>query len=312
MKTEICDILDIEYPILQGGMLYVSGYELVSAVSNAGGLGILSSASFIGDDEGFRKEIRSCKEMTNNPFGVNFPLVYNGIDRLLKIAIEENVKVFVTSAGSPRKYTKELLEKGVKVLHVAGSIEQAQKVEKAGCLAVIVEGIEAGGHINRLGLTTFVLVRLVNMNVKIPVIAAGGILDGKSLLSAFSLGAKGVQIGTRFAITKESKLHEKTKKYLLSIGEEQIGIILKEVLPTRVVLNDFAKAIISKEKEIKSVNEILTLIKNMDKKGLLEGDIKSGEIEIGSIVIGIEDIPSTNEIMNKIVQEYYDAKEELP
>jgi enoyl-[acyl-carrier protein] reductase II len=312
VKTKLCDILEIEYPILQGGMLYVSGYRLVSAVSNAGGLGVLSAASFINDIDGFRNEIRLCRKHTDKPFGVNFPLVYRGIEKLMQVALDEGVKVFITSAGSPRKYTSELLERGIKVLHVAGSVEQAIKVEQAGCLAVIVEGVEAGGHVNRLGFTTFVLVRLSAMRVNIPVVCAGGVLDGRSLLSAISLGASGVQIGTRFALTKESNLHNDVKRYLLGIKENEIGLILRDILPTRVLMNRFADEVIKYEKEGKSLNEILSFVEGKDRMGLLEGDINDGEIEIGSVVLGIEDIPSAEDVIKRIVKEYYDAKKSLP
>ena len=311
MKTRISEIFNIKYPIIQGGMIWASGYKLVSAVSNAGGLGLIGAGSMRPDL--FREHIQKCKQATDKPFGVNIPLIYKYSKEMINIALEEGVKIFFTSAGSPKKYTKTLKDNGCKVVHVVASAYHAKKVEDAGCDAVVVEGFEAGGHNGRQELTTMVLVPAAVDAVSIPVIAAGGIADGRGIAAAFALGAEGVQIGTRFAISQESSLHEKMKEACVNAKEDDTFLILKKLIPTRVIINNFAKQVLELENKGASKEELAELLgEGRARKGMFEGDLENGELEIGQAVAIINNIPSVAEIMQQLVNGYEQAKKHCP
>ncbi len=311
IRTKITELFNIEYPIIQGGMIWCSGHELVSAVSNNGGLGLIGGGSM--RPEIFREHIRKTKKITDKPFGVNIPLIYKYSEELIKIALEEGVKIFFTSAGNPKKYTPNLKEKGCKVVHVISNVKFAKKSEEAGVDAVVAEGFEAGGHNGRDELTTMVLVPMVVDNVKIPVIAAGGIANGRQIAAALSLGAEGVQIGSRFAVTKESSASEEFKKRVVKATDTETVLILKDVIPTRLIKNEFAIKAMELEEKCASPEELKKFLGNKRAmKGIFEGDIEEGELEIGQVAGMINDIPSVSEIFDRIINEYLKVKETLP
>ncbi len=311
IKTRITELFKIDYPIIQGGMIWCSGHKLVSAVSNCGGLGLIGGGSM--RPEIFREHLKKTKEETNKPFGVNIPLIYKYSEELIEIGLEEGVKIFFTSAGNPKKYTPYLKEKGCKVVHVISNVKFAKKSEEAGVDAVVAEGFEAGGHNGRDELTTMALVPMVVDNVKIPVIAAGGIADGRGMAAALSLGADGVQIGSRFAITKESSASERFKKRVLEANDTDTVLILKKVIPTRLIKNGFAKKAIELEEKCAPPKEIIKFLgSKRAMKGIFEGDLEEGELEIGEVAGLIKDIPSVSEVLNKIVREYLEVKKNLP
>lgn len=280
--NRICELFGIKYPIIQGGMVWCSGWRLASAVSNAGGLGLLGAGSMHPDV--LREHIQKCKAATDKPFGVNVPLMYPEIESLMNILVEEGVKIVFTSAGSPKKWTPFLKEHGMTVVHVVSSSLFAAKCEEAGVDAIVAEGFEAGGHNGREETTTLCLIPAVRRATSLPLLAAGGIGTGDAMLATFALGAEGVQIGTRFALTRESSAHENFKQLCLNLNEGDTKLLLKKLAPTRLVKGDFTSAVEEAEARGASVEEMRTLLgKGRAKKGMFEGNLEEGELEIGQV-----------------------------
>lgn len=291
-------------------MIWCSGWELASAVSNAGALGIIGSGSMYPDI--LREHIRKCKAATAKPFAVNIPLLYPDIDKHIQIIIDEGVKIVFTSAGNPKTWTSILKEKGVTVVHVVSSALFAQKSEAAGVDAIVAEGFEAGGHNGREETTTMVLIPLVKEAVKIPVIAAGGIANGKSMLAAFALGADGVQIGTRFAASVESSAHDSFKKIITETPEGGTMLSMKKVVPVRLIKNKFFNTINEAEQKGASVDELKNILgRARAKRGMFEGDLEEGELEIGQVSAQVHEIKPAAEIVKNIWEEFLAAKKKL-
>ncbi|WP_440881285.1 NAD(P)H-dependent flavin oxidoreductase [Tenacibaculum sp. C7A-26P2] len=308
--TKITELFNIKYPIIQGGMIWVSGWKLASAVSNAGGLGLIGAGSMYPDV--LREHIQKCKKATDRPFGVNVPMLYPDIEKIMDIIVEENVKIVFTSAGNPKTWTQFLKDKGIKVVHVVSSVKFALKAEAAGVDAVVCEGFEAGGHNGREETTTFTLVPMVKQKVKIPVIAAGGIGTGRGMLAAMVLGANGVQIGSRFAATLESSAHDNFKKTIVEVKDGGTYLTLKELAPVRLVKNKFYEQIQELYQKNPSIEEIKNLLgRARAKKGMFEGDLEEGELEIGQIAGVIEEIKSAKAVIEDIMDEFDSVKEEL-
>lgn len=306
----ITSLFKIQYPIIQGGMVWCSGWRLASAVSNAGGLGLLGAGSMY--PEVLREHIRKCKQATDKPFGVNVPLMYPQIDELMKIMIEEGVKIIFTSAGNPKIWTSHLKSHGITVVHVVSSSKFAQKCEEAGVDAIVAEGFEAGGHNGREETTTMCLIPAVRRATKLPLIAAGGIATGEGMLAAMALGADGVQIGTRFAITKESSAHENFKKLCLNLDEGDTKLLLKQLAPTRLIKSDFASRVEEAERAGASIEQLKELLgKGRAKKGIFEGDLVEGELEIGQIASLFREELSVKEVMEEIINDYDKALNRL-
>ena len=302
-QTSITELFKIKYPIIQGGMVWVSGYKLAAAVSNAGGLGLIGSGSMYPDV--LRTHIQKCKKATNKPFGVNIPMLYPNIEEILQIIIDEGVKIVFTSAGNPKLWTSYLKEHGITVVHVVSSVKFALKAQEAGVDAVVAEGFEAGGHNGREESTTFTLIPMVKEQIKIPLLAAGGIATGRGMLAAMVLGADGVQIGSRFAASKESSAHIDFKNKIVNTSEGETMLTLKEIAPVRMIRNEFYSKIVALNTEHKGVDELKELLgKRRLKKGMFEGDLVEGILEIGQIAGLIHDIESAEEIINDIVTEY--------
>lgn len=307
MSNRICELFGIQYPIVQAGMIWCSGWELASAVSNAGGLGIIGSGSMYPDI--LRDNIRKCKDATSKPFGVNVPLLYPDIDKHMSIIIEEGVKIVFTSAGSPKTWTAKLQEHGIKVVHVVSSSKFAKKVEEAGCDAVVCEGFEAGGHNGKEETTTLVLVPQVREATTLPLIAAGGIATGKAMLAAMVLGAEGVQIGTRFVASIESSAHHNFKQTVVSLQEGDTMLSMKKVVPVRLIKNDFQKRVQDAEDRGATREELEQILgRARAKKGMYEGDMVEGELEIGQIASFVKQIKSAGEIVREIWDEFNAAK----
>lgn len=280
MENRICKLFNIEYPIIQGGMVWCSGWRLASAVSNSGGLGLIGAGSMHPDN--LRHHIRSCKAATDKPYGVNVPLMYPQIEDAFKIIIEEKVPIVFTSAGSPKKWTPLLKENGIIVVHVVSSSMFAVKCQEAGVDAVVAEGFEAGGHNGREETTTFCLIPQVREAITIPLIAAGGVASRASYNAAFALGAEGVQIGTRFALCTESSAHPAFKEHCRGLAEGGTKLLLKKLAPARLADNEFSRAVAEAESRGASAEELTALLgKGRAKKGILEGDLTEGELEIG-------------------------------
>ncbi len=310
MQNRITKLFGIDYPINQAGMIWCSGWELASAVSNAGALGIIGSGSMYPDI--LREHIRKCKAATAKPFAVNIPLLYPDIDKHIQIIIDEGVKIVFTSAGNPKTWTSILKEKGVTVVHVVSSALFAQKSEAAGVDAIVAEGFEAGGHNGREETTTMVLIPLVKEAVKIPVIAAGGIANGKSMLAAFALGADGVQIGTRFAASVESSAHDSFKKIITETPEGGTMLSMKKVVPVRLIKNKFFNTINEAEQKGASVDELKNILgRARAKRGMFEGDLEEGELEIGQVSAQVHEIKPAAEIVKNIWEEFLAAKKKL-
>mgnify|MGYP000617657142 CR=1 FL=1 len=310
MKTNITQLFNIQYPIVQGGMIWVSGYKLASAVSNAGGLGLIGAGSMYPDV--LREHIQKCKKATNKPFGVNVPMLYPDIEKIMEIIVEEGVKIVVTSAGNPKTWTSFLKEKGITVVHVVSSVKFALKAEAAGVDAVVCEGVEAGGHNGREETTTFTLIPIVKEQVKIPVIAAGGIGTGRGMLAAMVLGADGVQVGSRFAATKESSAHHNFKKAIVDVKEGETQLTLKELAPVRLIKNKFYQEVQELYKQNPTVEELRELLgRARAKKGMFEGDVENGELEIGQISGLIHGIKSAKEVIDEMIGEYESVKSKL-
>lgn len=298
--NRICTLFGIKYPIIQGGMVWCSGWRLASAVSNAGGLGLIGSGSM--RPEVLREHIRKCKSATDKPFGVNVPLMYPEIDTLMHILVEEGVKIVFTSAGNPKIWTNYLKERGIRVAHVVSSSKFAAKCEETGVDAIVAEGFEAGGHNGREETTTMCLIPSVRHATTLPLIAAGGIGTGQAMLAAQALGAEGVQIGTRFAITKESSAHADFKNLCLSLNEGDTKLLLKKISPTRLVKGDFATMIEEAEARGASAEELRQILgKGRAKKGIFEGDLNEGELEIGQVTSQFRTLQSVEEVMTDIV-----------
>ena len=303
MNNNITQLFNIQYPIIQGGMIWVSGWKLASAVSNAGGLGLIGSGSMY--PHVLREHIQKCKQATDKPFGVNVPMLYPQIEEIMDIIIEEGVKIVFTSAGNPKTWTNHLKEKGITVVHVVSSVKFAKKAEDAGVDAVVCEGFEAGGHNGREESTTFTLIPMVKQNVNIPVIAAGGIASGRGVLAAMVLGADGVQIGSRFAATIESSAHDNFKNTIVDVKDGDTHLTLKELAPVRLVKNKFyneVQALYQQNPTIEDLKELLGRARA--KKGMFEGDLDNGELEIGQIAGAINDIKPAKEVLEDIVNEY--------
>ena len=306
----ISSLFGIRYPIVQGGMIWVSGWKLASAVSNAGGLGLIGSGSMYPDV--LRDHIQKCKKATDKPFGVNVPMLYPQIEEIMDIIVEEGVKIVFTSAGNPKTWTQFLKEKGITVVHVVSSVKFAQKAQAAGVDAVVCEGFEAGGHNGREETTTFTLIPMVKENVSIPVIAAGGIANGRGMLAAMVLGADGVQIGSRFAATIESSAHDNFKDTIVKVKDGDTHLTLKELAPVRLVKNHFYNQVQELYAKNPSVEEIKQLLgRARAKKGMFEGDLDNGELEIGQIAGLIHEIKPTKQVIEEIIAEFESIKSSL-
>jgi len=294
----------IKYPIIQGGMIWCSGWELASAVSNAGGLGIIGAGSMY--PEILKSHIQKCKSATNKPFGVNLPLLYPNIDEHIATIIEEKVPVVITSAGNPKTWTKKLKDNGIKVIHVVSSSKFALKAEEAGVDAIVAEGFEAGGHNGREETTTLCLIPQVAKSIHVPLIAAGGIGSGQAMLAVMNLGADGVQIGTRFIASTESSANLAFKNRIVESKEGDTILTLKELTPVRLVKNEFYRQIENAYENNFSVDALKELLgKGRAKKGMFEGDLVEGELEIGQVSSTIEKILSAEQIINEIIEEYH-------
>jgi enoyl-[acyl-carrier protein] reductase II len=310
MQNRITQLFNIQYPIIQAGMIWCSGWELAAAVSNAGGLGLIGSGSMY--PEVLREHIQKCKKATDKPFGVNVPLLYPDIDKHIQIIIEEKVPIVFTSAGNPKTWTSILKQNDIKVVHVVSSSKFALKSEEAGVDAVVAEGFEAGGHNGREETTTMCLIPSVVKNLKIPVIAAGGIATGKTMLAAMVLGAEGVQIGTRFVASDESSAHIDFKKKVIETNEGDTMLTLKKLTPVRLIKNKFFNEAFTAEQNGAN-SEILQEIlgRARAKKGMFEGDLNEGELEIGQIASLVKQIKPAAEIIKEIWSEFEVAKNEI-
>lgn len=301
-SNRVCQLFGIKYPIIQAGMVWCSGWRLASAVSNCGGLGIIGGGSMYPNV--FREHIQKCKQATRHPFAVNLPLIYPQIDEHIKSVIEEGVKIVFTSAGNPGKWTPLLKEHGITVVHVVPNVTLAKKSVEKGADAVVCEGFEAGGHNGKDEITTFALVPQVADAVDVPVIAAGGIADGRGIIAAFSLGAHGVQIGSRFAITKESSAHLNFKKRVIEASDSDTVLTMKELIPVRLLKNSFYQRVFEAEQKGATREELASLLgRGRAKKGIFEGDLEEGELEIGQVSGLINDIPTVDELFKRLLVE---------
>lgn len=304
--NRITQLFGIKYPIIQGGMIWNSGYKLASAVSNNGGLGLIGAGSMYPDV--FREHVQKCKKATDKPFGVNVPMLYPNIEEIMNIIVEEGVKIVFTSAGNPKTWTPFLKEHGIMVVHVVSSSKFALKAQEAGVDAVVAEGFEAGGHNGREETTTFTLIPMVKSRIDIPLIAAGGIATGKGMLAAMILGADGVQMGTRFAMTEESSSHENFKQLLTQVGEGDTIVTLKELAPVRLIKNEFYQQVQQAYQNCASAEELKEVLgRARAKRGMFEGDLKEGELEIGQISGLIHEIKPVAEVMEEIVKEFNES-----
>ncbi len=305
-SNRITSLFNIDVPLIQAGMIWASGWKLASAVSNAGALGLLGSGSMFPDV--LKEHIRKCRAATNRPFGVNIPLLYPDIDKHIEIVIEEGVKIVFTSAGNPKTWTSVLKEKGITVVHVVSSSKFAHKAEEAGCDAVVAEGFEAGGHNGREETTTMVLVPAVVNAVKIPVIAAGGIAIGRQILAAMVLGAEGVQMGTRFVASEEASSHISFKNAVIGSQEGDTILTMKQLTPVRLIKNKFYKEIQEAEWKGASVEELKSLLgRSRAKKGMFEGDMYEGELEIGQVSAIVREIIPAGDIVKNVWHEFQEA-----
>lgn len=307
MSKAIKNLFNIEYRVIQGGMIWVSGWKLASAVSNAGGLGLIGAGSMYPDV--LREHIQKCKKATDKPFGVNVPMLYPQIEEIMNIIVEEGVKIVFTSAGNPKTWTSFLKEKGITVVHVVSSVKFALKAEAAGVDAVVCEGFEAGGHNGREETTTFTLIPMVKEVVKIPVIAAGGIATGRGMLAAMVLGADAVQIGSRFAATLESSAHTNFKQTIVNVKDGDTHLTLKELAPVRLVKNKFFNDVQRLYENNPTKEELKDLLgRARAKKGMFEGDLDEGELEIGQIAGLIDEIKPVKMVLQEIIDEFNEVK----
>lgn len=310
MQNRVTELFKLEYPIIQAGMIWASGWRLASAVANAGGLGLLGAGSMYPDV--LRDHIRKCKAATSKPFGVNLPLLYPDIDKHISIIIEEGVNIVFTSAGNPAKWTKKLKENGITVVHVVSSSKFAKKSEDAGCDAVVAEGFEAGGHNGREETTTLVLIPLVCKAVSIPVIAAGGIASGQAIAAVMALGAEGAQIGSRFVMTHEASSHLNFKNAIAHAKEGDTVLTLKQLTPVRLIKNKFYEQVRQAEDRCASVEELKTILgRARAKKGMFEGDLEEGELEIGQVSALLKEIQPAGEVVQQLWNEFLDTQQRL-
>ena len=307
MTNKITQLFNIKYPVIQGGMIWVSGYKLASAVSNAGGLGLIGAGSMY--PEILREHIQKCKKATNKPFGVNVPMLYPDIEKIMDIIVEEGVKIVFTSAGNPKTWTSFLKKKGITVVHVVSSVKFALKAEEAGVDAIVCEGFEAGGHNGREETTTFTLIPMVKEQLEIPVIAAGGIASGRGMLAAMVLGADGVQVGSRFAATEESSAHQNFKNTIIEVKDGDTQVTLKELAPVRLVKNKFYNEVQELYLQNPSKEKLKELLgRARAKKGMFEGDLENGELEIGQIAGLIHEIKPAKDVLEGIISEFNSVK----
>lgn len=306
ISNRITRLFNIEFPLIQAGMVWASGWRLASAVSNAGGLGIIGSGSMY--PEVLREHIQKCKAATNKPFAVNLPLLYPDIDKQVAVLLEEKVEIVFTSAGNPKTWTSILKEKGIKVVHVVSSSKFAIKSQEAGCDAVVAEGFEAGGHNGREETTTMVLVPAVCQAVSIPVIAAGGIATGRQMLAAMILGAEGVQMGSRFVASEEASSHQNFKKAVINSQEGDTVLTLKQLTPVRLMRNHFSQQVQEAERRCAPKEELIQLLgRARAKKGMFEGDLEEGELEIGQVSAILKDMPPAAFIVENVKKEFTEA-----
>ena len=308
--NKITQLFNIQYPLIQAGMVWASGWKLASAVSNAGGLGIIGAGSMY--PEILKEHIEKCKKATDKPFAVNVPLLYPDIDKIMEIIISENVEIVFTSAGNPKTWTKHLQEHGIKVVHVVSGVKFALKSQEAGVDAVVAEGFEAGGHNGRDETTTFTLISMVKEKIDIPLIAAGGIATGRGMLAAMVLGADAVQIGSRFVASPEASSHQNFKEMVVKAQEGDTKLTLKELAPVRLLKNKFFDDVQKLYAENPSKEQLIELLgRARAKKGMFEGDLEEGELEIGQISGLIHEIKPAAEIVKEIIEEFETAKKEV-
>ncbi|WP_321424135.1 nitronate monooxygenase [uncultured Bacteroides sp.] len=312
--NRICDLFGIQYPIIQGGMVWCSGWRLASAVSNAGGLGLIGAGSM--HPEVLREHIQKCKQATDKPFGVNIPLMYPQIEEIMNIVVEERVKIVFTSAGNPKTWTSFLKQNEITVVHVVSSARFAEKCESAGVDAIVAEGFEAGGHNGREETTTLCLIPSVRKATTLPLISAGGIATGAGMLAVMTLGAEGVQIGTRFALTKESSAHDTFKEFCLTLGEGDTKLLLKKLAPSRLAKGKFFSEVEEAEARGASVEEMRELLgKGRAKKGIFEGNLEEGELEIGQVSSLLRELKPVAEVIKEVIDEFNTCRQavsELP
>ncbi|AZQ62300.1 nitronate monooxygenase [Flammeovirga pectinis] len=309
-NNRVCEIFGIEKPIISGGMVWCSGWKLAAAVSNAGGLGLIGAGSMHPDT--FLEHVQKCKKATQKPFGVNIPLFYPEVEKLIEIILQEEVPIVFTSAGSPKKFTGLFKENGIKVAQVVSSLKFALKSQEAGVDVVVAEGFEAGGHNGKEETTTMCLIPPIASALSIPVISAGGIGSGKAMLAAFALGAEGVQIGSRFAISEESSAHDNFKQKIVATQEGDTILTLKDLVAVRLVKNKFYQQVEEAETRGATKEELIELLgKRRSKKGIFEGDLDEGEIEIGQVSAHIQDIQPAGNILNSIWVEFLEEKERI-
>jgi enoyl-[acyl-carrier protein] reductase II len=307
--NRITQLFNIQYPVIQAGMIWASGYKLASAVSNAGGLGIIGAGSMYPDV--LREHIQKCKKATDKPFAVNVPMLYPNIEEIMNIIVEEGVKIVFTSAGNPKTWTGWLKQKGITVVHVVSSVKFALKSQEAGVDAVVAEGFEAGGHNGREETTTFTLIPMVKEQLTVPLIAAGGIATGRGMLAAMILGADGVQIGSRFAASTESSSHANFKQAIVDAQDGDTHVTLKELAPVRLIKNKFFHDVVALYAKAPSIDDLKTLLgRARAKKGMFEGDLEEGELEIGQIAGLIHDIKPAGDILKEIIADFEKAKQE--
>lgn len=310
MPNRITQLFDIKYPLIQAGMIWASGWKLASAVSNEGGLGIIGSGSMY--PETLREHIQKCKKATSKPFGVNVPMLYPDIDKIMEIIVEEGVRIVFTSAGSPKTWTKQLQSEGIKVVHVVSSLKFALKSQEAGVDAVVAEGFEAGGHNGRDETTTFTLIPMVKEQLDIPLIAAGGVATGRGMLAAMVLGADAVQVGTRFVASNEASSHINFKNMVVEAKEGDTALTLKELAPVRLLKNKFYDDIQELYRTGPSKEELLKLLgRARAKRGMFEGDLIEGELEIGQISGLVHEIKPAAEIVREMIAEFESAKADV-
>lgn len=309
-QNRVRQLFSIERPIIQAGMVWCSGWRLAAAVSNAGGLGLIGAGSMY--PEVLREHIQKCRQATQKPFGVNVPLLYPEIERLMEIIVEEGVRIVFTSAGNPTAWTGYLRDHGVTVVHVVSSVKFARKAQDAGVDAIVAEGFEAGGHNGREETTTLVLLPMVRDAVSLPLLAAGGIADGRAILAAEALGADGVQIGSRFAVSVESSAHENFKKRVIESGEGDTVLTLKRLTPVRLIKNEFFNKVNEAEVRGATTEELAALLgKRRAKQGIFEGDLEEGELEIGQVSAMIRQIQPAQQIFSELWNEYLEAKRRI-
>lgn len=309
-KNRVVKLFSIEVPIIQAGMVWCSGWRLAAAVSNAGGLGLIGAGSM--HPETLQEHIQKCKAATSRSFGVNVPLLYPEIDKIMKIIAEEGVKIVFTSAGNPSLWTSFLKGRGITVVHVVSSVKFAKKAEQAGVDAVVAEGFEAGGHNGREETTTLVLIPMVRDAISIPLIAAGGIASGRTMLAAEALGAEGVQVGSRFAASIESSAHQHFKQRIIETSEGDTMLTMKQLTPVRLIRNKFFQQVAEAEQRGASVEELKQLLgRARAKKGIFEGDLDEGELEIGQVAATIRDIKPAGDILNEMWTAYNAEKKKI-